>query len=96
MNKDLPKVFVNPIDKELKNTQEYFYSKEVRSIPKMEDIPRKINEIFASPNHVYKSRVRIFTDHEFDSVIVGRANNYLLTLEGNKIRISDIKKIEKI
>lgn len=100
MDKNLPKVCAIPINKPITNNREYHISSvtenEIRKKP-AENIPKKINEIFSSPNHVYKSRVRIIIDNnEVEEVIVGKTNNYLLTLSGEKININSIEQIEKI
>lgn len=99
MKNNLPRVYANPINKELKNNLDYYVSNtnEDRSVSD-ENIPRKINEIFASPNHVYKSRVRIrlFDNQELETTIVGKTGDYLLTLNGDKISINNIANIEKI
>lgn len=99
MKNNLPRVYANPINKELKNNLDYYVSNtnEERSI-NSENIPRKINEIFASPNHVYKSRVRIrlFDNQELETTIIGKTGDYLLTLNGDKISINNIANIEKI
>lgn len=97
-NKDLPHVFANPIHKEIGNNKQVFYSdmNDTRTY-KMENIPRKINEIFSSPNHVYKSKVHIKTiNQEFDAVIVGKTSTSLLTLNGDRINIGEITFIDKI
>lgn len=98
MRHDLPKIYANPINKSLNNNKDVFYSsaKETRS-PKTVDVPRKINEIFAYYHHVYKSKVHITTnDSEFDTTIVGKTSNNLLTLNGEKISINSIIDIERI
>ena len=95
MNKDLPHVYVSPINKDLKNNKDVYYSslKETRNV----DVVKKINEIFASPNHVYKSKVKIITSNgSFDTIIVGKTNNNLLTLTGSRVNINDIIDIERI
>ena len=97
MNKKLPKVYVSPINKDLRNNKDIFYSsnKEIRN--KDDNILKKVNEIFANPHHVYKSNVHIITSKgSFDTVIVGKNNNLLLTLEGNRININDIIDIERL
>ncbi|MBE6161225.1 MAG: hypothetical protein E7158_03295 [Firmicutes bacterium] len=94
MNKDLPKVYANKIDKELNNDQKVFYSStsyknDIRSINK------KINDIFSSPNFVYKKNVRIITTNgTINKTIVGINNNNLLTMDNEVISISDIKDID--
>ncbi len=94
---DKPKVFANPINKKIDNVQDLFRSdKDSRSINPV-DVNKKINEIFASRNHVYKSRVRItLKDGVVEKEIVGKTNINLLTLDGNLIRITDILDIERI
>ena len=98
MKKDLPKVYANPINKPIMNNKEIYVStrkSEVRKV--MENIPQKINEIFASPHHVYKSKVRIITNNdELEATIVGKTYNYLLTLSGERININNIEYIERI
>lgn len=94
---DKPKVFANPINKKIDNVQDLFRSdKDSRSINPV-DVNKKINEIFASRNHVYKSKVRItLKDGVVEKEIVGKTNINLLTLDGNLIRITDILDIERI
>lgn len=102
-NKDfnLPKVFANPINKTLTNNLDYAVSStdsyDIRSTSNV-DIPRKINEIFASPNHVYKSKVliKLLNNEELETIIVGKTGGYLLTLNGDRISINNILNIEKI
>ena len=97
--KELPKVFANSIDNNIKNTQEVFYGSD--RTPKKEydslTILRKINNIFASTSHVYKSKVEItFKDEVKEKVIVGKTTTHLITIDGELVRIIDILDIEKI
>lgn len=94
---DKPRVFANPINKKIDNVQDLFRSdKESRSINPV-DVNKKINEIFASRNHVYKSKVKItLKDKVIEKEIVGKTNINLLTLDDDLIRITDILDIEKI
>lgn len=100
MDKNLPKVYANPINKDIKNNLDYYVSdSNNREMPNTEEnIINKINDIFKSPNHVYKSNVRIkLIDHsEIEATIVGKVSNYLLTLNGDKININKIVNIDKI
>ena len=77
---DKPRVFANPINKKIDNVQDLFRSdKESRSINPV-DVNKKINEIFASRNHVYKSKVKItLKDKVIEKEIVGKTNINLLT-----------------
>ena len=94
---DKPRVFANPINKKIDNVQDLFRSdKESRSINPV-DVNKKINEIFASRNHVYKSKVKItLKDKVVEKEIVGKTNLNLLTLDGDLIRITDIVDIERL
>lgn len=96
--KDLPKVFEGKISNVMKNTQDIFYGndREVKNHDSLSVI-RKINNIFASPSHVYKSKVKItFKDHVDEKTIVGKTSTNLLTINGEQIKITDIFDIEKI
>lgn len=97
--RELPRVFANKISDNINNTQDIFYGSE-RGISKKSDnisIVKKINNIFASKNHVYKSRVLItFKDKVEEKVIVGKNNTHLITIDGELIKIIDIIDIEKI
>lgn len=92
-----PRVYANPINKKIDNVQDLFRSdKDSRSINPV-DVSKKINEIFASRNHVYKSKVRItLKDAVVEKEIVGKTNINLLTLDGDLIKITDIVDIERI
>lgn len=98
MNKNLPRVYANPINKDLKNNKEVAFSSlnEDRNTNKT-DVFHKINEIFANPKHVYKSNVRITTkDNIITTTIVGKTGVYLLALNGDKYNINEIIDIERI
>ena len=98
MKKDLPRVYANPIDKEIRNNNDIYYGKssETRNDKKV-NVYEKINQIFASPHHVYKSNVLVKTKNgEIRTTIVGKSGNYLLTLNGEKINMLEINDIERI
>ena len=98
MKKDLPKVYANPIEKDFRNNNDIYYGRNdnVRSDTKV-NVYEKINQIFASPHHVYKSKVLIKTKNgEISSTIVGKSGNYLLSLNGDKINMLDIIDIERL
>ena len=105
MKKDLPRVYANPIDKEIRNNSDIYYGKsnETRS-DKTVNVYEKINQIFASPHHVYKSNVspeletyEVGTKNgEIRTTIVGKSGNYLLTLNGERINMLEINDIERI
>lgn len=95
---ELPRVYVNPIDKKFDNVQS-IYDGKVLDRSKESDISlsTKINNIFSSKDFVYKKRVRITTiNGKEEKIIVGKTNDALLTLNGEKIKINDIYDIEII
>ena len=100
MKKELPKVYANNIDKKFNNVQELFYGLEnnrntQKKITK-EELTKKLNNIFSSPNHVYKSKVFInINGTEEEKIIVGRNSNSIFTLEGEIINLSEILDIKK-
>lgn len=91
-----PKVFANPINKKINNVQDLFRSSQDEKLNPL-DVNKKINEIFASSNHVYKSRVKItLKDRTITTDLIGKTNLNLLTLDGGLIKITDILDIERI
>ncbi len=96
--KDLPKVYANSISKDLHNTQDLFYGSD--RVSKKQDsisISKKINNIFASTSHVYKSLVKItLNEGVVEKVIVGKTSTDLITIDGELIKIINILDIEKI
>ena len=107
MNKKLPKVFANKIDKSLNNNDKVFYSSkdfieneviDDRSINKNNlNINQKINSIFSSPRYVYKADVNITTrDSILSKRIIGRNGTHLITIDNELIAISDILDIDFI
>lgn len=92
--KELPKVFHNKIDKKFDNNRSVFYSnntyEEDRSVD-TRTVFQKINEIFSSPNYVYKANVEItLKDKKVTKRIIGRNKNYIITMDNDLIPISDI------
>lgn len=95
--KDLPKVFAKPIEKDVKNNKDLFYSKLSSDERSSKNILKEIDEIFHDRNFVYKSDVEITTkDGTFIKTIVGKNGSSLLTLDGEAIRIIDIEDIKKL
>ena len=95
MKKDLPSVFSNPIEKEIKNNTEYYYGSLNNSEKSKKNIMQEINNIFASKDFVYKKQIRLTTvDDSFDVMLVGRNASSLLTLDNKNIPISSIIDIE--
>ena len=82
--KELPKVFHNKIDKKFNNNRSVFYSNNVHEENRNVDtrsVLQKINEIFSSPNYVYKANVEItLKDKKVAKRIIGRNKNYIITM----------------
>ena len=98
--KELPKVFHNKIDKNFNNNRSVYYSnnnyEEDRNIDSR-TVLQKINDIFSSPNYVYKANVEItLKDKKVTKRIIGRNKNYIITMDNMLIPISDIIDIRSI
>ena len=94
--KKLPKVYVSPIDKNLQNNKQLFYSKLSEESQNTKSILQKINDIFHSRNFVYKKDVLVTTKNGSKVIsLVGRTNDALLSLDKEKILISDIIEIKE-
>lgn len=91
--KDLPKVFHNRLDKKFNNNESVYYSDRDIKNDTIDNrtVLQKINDIFASPNYVYKANVEItLKDKKINKRIIGRNANYLITMDNNLIPITDI------
>ena len=100
MKKDLPKMYHSSINKNIENVQNIFSSinyrdNDIRSISYNQfDIENKINNIFNSPNFIYKADVNILTDKGLiKKKIIGKRNGYLITIDNETIPINTIKDI---
>ena len=90
---DKPKVFRNTINKSIKNNENVFYSKNKvkNEIKESKNIIQKINEIFASPNYIYKANVKIKTNDDIITTrIIGRNKDYIITMDNKLIPIKNI------
>ena len=109
MDKKLPGVFVNKIEKELHNNDRvYVASKDEgnveiesdsESVSRVEEVSvlEKIRRIFASRNYIYKADVLIsFLDKKEIKRIIGKNGNYLITYDNELIPIDSILDIEVI
>lgn len=95
--KDLPKVFHNKIDKKFDNNKTVYYSNrgEVEEVNDNKSIQKKINDIFSSPNYVYKANVEIsLKDKKITKRIIGRNKNYIITMDNELIPIDEITDIK--
>ena len=97
--KDLPKVFRNNLDKKFNNNRSVYYSSNnyKEEVKDSRTILQKINDIFASPNYVYKANVEItLKDKKVTKRIIGRNKNYIITMDNMLIPVEDILDIKSI
>ncbi len=109
MDKKLPKVFANKIEKQLDNNKCVFYSsmKEEKKVGEVRsndtnysnlnepNVNQKINSIFASPRYVYKADVDITTkDGIISKRVIGRNQTHLITIDNELVPITDILDID--
>ena len=101
MKKDLPKMYHSSISKEIDNVQNIFstinneFDNNIRATNYNKfDIEKKINNIFNSPNFIYKADVNILTDKGLlNKRIIAKRNDYLITIDNETIPINIIKDI---
>lgn len=111
MEKKLPSVFANKIEKNINNNESVYYScnnnepvKKQKMSSKITEkfdsnlnINQKINKIFSSTKYVYKADVRIYLKNEnIDCKIIGKNATHLITMDNKLIPLSDIIDIEFI
>lgn len=104
MEKKLPKIFANKIEKKIENNNKIYVSKnteikevqpEIKQNTKSKTIHQKINEIMNSKKYIYKIPVKIeLKDKTITTKIIGKNNSSIITLDNELIKIEDIKNIE--
>ena len=93
---ELPKVFHNNENKRFNNNTDVFYSRSNNKTD-IKTIYQKINDIFSSPNYIYKANVEIsLKDRTITKRIIGRNKEFLITMDNDLIKISDILDIKTI
>jgi len=103
MNKKLPEMFANKVDKTAgNNTQVFDSSKEERTVHIEEkdtskNINQKIKEIFNSSNYIYKADVEIEVNgKKMIKRIVGKNSTHLITFDNELIPITSVTDIKRI
>lgn len=108
MSEKFPEIFKNKIDNTKMKVQNEYYCRNVSeeyidevSINKTKKISRsellnKINSIFKRPDYIYQADITIITKNgeSMSKKIVGIKDNYLLTLDEEKIYLDDIYDIK--
>ena len=97
---ELPKIYHEKSNKEFNNNNKFFYSNNQEVTETNEDnrtVIQKINEIFSSPNYIYKATVEIkLKDKTVKKRIIGRNKDYIITMDNNLIPIKDIIDIKSV
>lgn len=98
--KELPKVFKTNIDKRFNNNSDVYYSRNNSNMEEIKDtrtVLQKLNDIFSSPNYVYKANVEItLKDKKLTKRIIGRNKDFIITMDNTLIPIKDIIDIKSI
>ena len=88
--KKLPKIYQNKIDKNIHNNKEIDYVKESNK-----NIKEVLNIIFNGEGYSYNKEVIIETNNKvYDTYIITRTKNNIVTLEDEIININDIKDVK--
>ena len=88
--KKLPKIYQNKIDKNIHNNKEMDYVKKSNK-----NIKEILNIIFIGEGYSYNKEVIIETNNKvYDTYIITRTKNNIVTLEDKIININDIKDIK--
>lgn len=91
MNKNLPNVFQNKINKVINNVQNMYYGNDRVNV---DDV---LNKIYDSGRYIYNISLEIITNTGSSvEKIAARTKDYILTLSNKKINIKDIKNIREI
>lgn len=104
MNKKLPRIFRNDIDKEINNNRKVYYVKseendfafstrkeKAKSANQTTDIQEKLNAIFKPGRHSFNVGVEIVTlSKTYDTKIAGKVRDCLITLDNDVIPLKDI------
>lgn len=95
--KDLPKVFANPIDKDINHNRSYSYGKLESEVKTRDEarVKEKIEKIFKSDSTLYSIDCLIkFEANEEKYTIIGKTSNNLVTKNQKLIPIREIYDIE--
>lgn len=104
MDKKLPKIYANKIERKAGNNEDVYCSfddKEERTVSapsklKGKNVNQKLNEIFNSANYIYKADVKLtLKDGIVTKRIVGRNATHLITIDNELIPITDVVDIER-
>ena len=94
----LPKIYHEDINKSIKNNKQVTYIRNSNSISESnnesDSIEEVLNKVFNGVGYSFNIPLRIETYHKvYNTSLIGKTSNYLLTFDNDTIPISDIKKI---
>lgn len=96
---DKPKMYRNQEKKEFNNNRCIYASYNNNNTFKVYDtneIRKKINNLFSSPNFIYRTKVNIVIDNQIlTKKVIGVYNNNIITIDNEQIPISLIQDIYK-
>ena len=96
----LPKISKIPLKEDISNNQTVYYDRKEKELKPLEslttqDVKEQIKEIFDSIHHYYKVDVQIKTFHHmYDTRIIGKTENAILTMDEDTIPIDEIVSIK--
>lgn len=99
----LPKIYQNTIHKEINNNKKVYYGMKLEesgvveeSATTKEEIETLIDDIFSLPTYSFNIPLLIHTKNKvYDTSLIARRNNSLLTFDNDIIPLAEIIKIEK-
>jgi hypothetical protein len=107
MNKKLPNLYVNRIEKKLVNNDTVFYSalkakpvdlkdNEISFTVDTTSVGEKVEQLFNSPNYVYKMNAIITLKDKttINTDIIGQMDGKLITIDEDMIDINDVRDIK--
>lgn len=96
--KKLPEIFHNPIDKEICNNDTVYYCTTNNvSIKEEKNVEKFIDKLFKENGYIFNKPVLIKTkDRDFETAIIKKYNNRVITLSEDIIYIDDIISIRSI
>ena len=92
----LPKIYHEDINKSIKNNKQvtYIRNNNISSNNESDSIEEVLNKVFNGVGYSFNIPLRIETYHKvYNTSLIGKTSNYLLTFDNDTIPISDIKKI---
>ena len=92
----LPKIYHEDINKSIKNNKQvtYIRNNNISSNNENDSIEEVLNKVFNGVGYSFNIPLRIETYHKvYNTSLIGKTSNYLLTFDNDTIPISDVKKI---